>query len=311
MTLREPPKARRTAGIIGRFVGLIVLLALFALVVWTAATNQQATAIQRSQPSLHAPGEHVSVPGGFVHVSTVGQDDIESVLIHHDTVAGGLTLLPLANELAATGREVRVLDLVGFGFSSRPEEPGRRLSTTGQAETLAAFLDDLALRQVEIVGFGWGGEVATELTVIRPDLVGRLVLVDTADLPVPGSGWRTLEGMPFGVGEAVSFTFSGASFRAQDRFVEECPSWAECRDPELYEMYQHAASIPGTARGIWARRASAPALVAPDRLDEITVPVLMVAVDLSRTQVESLAEDFPAAEVAVVTSNRLVEALTG
>ncbi|HEX2153873.1 MAG TPA: alpha/beta fold hydrolase [Acidimicrobiia bacterium] len=310
MTLREPPKERRAANIVGRFVGLLVLLAVFAVVIWATATNQQAAAIQRSDPSIHAPGRHVAVPGAVLHVRTVGEGT-DTLLVHYDTVAGGVPLIGIAEELASTGRRVTVPDLEGFGFSSRPDEPGRRLSTTGHAETLASLLEESGLVDLEVVGFGWGGEVATELAVIRPDLVGRLILVDTSALPVPDGEWHSFEGMPLGLGEAAAYTFSGASPRAESRFVAECPSWADCQGAETLEAYRLAASVPGTARGIWARRATDPALVALSRLDEVDAAVTVIAVDISTSDAEALAQQFPEAEAAPVQPGGLVEAVTG
>lgn len=311
MTLREPPKEQRAVNIIGRFVGLIILLALFAVVVWTVATNQQAAAVQRADPVVHAPGEHMSVSPGIIHHLTVGSGGVDTLFLHHETIAGAGPLLPLATQLAEHDRQVLLPDLVGYGFSSRPAEPGRRLSTTGQAETLAAFLEETGGGPYEVVGFGWGGEVATELAVLRPDLTSRLVMVDTPALPVPRDGLYQLEAMPFGVGEAVAYTFDGAGSRAEGRFLEDCPSWAECSDAEILESYRRAASVPGTAGAIRARRASDPAFVAPGRLDEVTVPVTVVAVDMARSEADALAEEFPEAEATAVQARDLAATLAG
>lgn len=162
-----------------------------------------------------------------------------------------------------------------------------------------------------MVGFGWGGEVATELAVLRPDLTSRLVLIDTPALPVPRDGLYQLEGMPFGLGEAVAYTFDGAGSRAEGRFLEDCPSWAECSDEEILESYRRAASVPGTAGAIRARRASEPAFVAPGRLEDITVPVMVVAVDMARGEADALADEFPEADVTAVQVRDLAATVAG
>lgn len=310
MTLREPPKQPQAANLIGRFLGLIVLLSLFAVVVWTMVTNQQVSAIERSDPRVHAPGEYVAVEQGSVHIVTVGDGSVDTVLIHHDTIAGAAPLVALATELSERDRRVILPDLIGYGFSSRPGRPGRALSTTGQAETVAAVLDELAGTAYEVVGFGRGGEVATELAVIRPDLTARLVLVDTPELPMARDGLHSLEGLPFGLGAAVAYTFDGAASRAVQRFQDECPSWAQCGG-EVLERYRRAASVPGTAEAIRARRASDPASIAPSRLDEIGVPALVVAVDADGSNATSLAGRFPDAQAREVTAPELAESLVG
>ena len=311
MTLREPPKVPHTTKLIGRIVGLVLLISVFALVVWTAATNQQATAIERSNPLAHAPGEHVAAGGALFHVRSFGSGSPTTLLIHDDTVSGGTQLTPLASDLAESGRRVILPDLVGYGFSSRPEQPGRSLSTTGLTESLAELLDEMGIPPVEVIGFGWGGEVAAELAVTRPELVMRLVFVDTPSLPVPTDGWHSLMALPLGVGEAVAYTREGAGEAAAERFRTECPSWAECIGPEIAEEYRHATEVPGTARAVWARRASGRATVAGARMTEIDIPVTVVAVDGTREDAETLADRLPDAEVVVITADELVEVLWG
>lgn len=314
MTLRKPPKAPQSgANLIGRLVGLVVLLAVFGVVIWTLVTNQQAAAIERSDPLNHAPGEYLTTDDGTtLHVQHFGTGPSDTVLIHQDLVLGGSGLTEVAESLSEEGRRVTVPDLIGFGFSPRPVEPGRRLTTTGQAETLAALMDEMGLTAVELIGFGWGGEIGAELAVSRPDLVGRLVLVDTPGLPVPVTGWETLASMPFGLGEAVAFTTEGGSARATNAFVTECPPWTDCDDPQVRELYRRSAEVPGTARSIWARRATEPAAVAPTRLEEITVGVEVVIVDGDRTVAEDLAMRFTSAEaeVSTTTPSDLIPTLT-
>jgi pimeloyl-ACP methyl ester carboxylesterase len=210
VTLREPPKNdTRAANVIGRMLGLLVLLAIFALVVWAAATNQQITAIERTDPVVNAPGDYTVADGIALHYRDTGGSGPVAVLVHDDVVAGGLTVWQVAMELAETGRRVVVPDLFGFGFSARPSEPGARLAVSGQADTLVSALEELELGPVELVGFGWGGEVAAEMAVSRPDVVGRLVLVDTTNIPGTPTGWHQLEGLPFGLGTAIAYNREG------------------------------------------------------------------------------------------------------
>lgn len=292
-------------------LGLLVLLALFAVVVWATATNQQITAVERTDPTLEAPGEYVGADGVAIHLRDTGGSGTPLVLVHDDSVAGGALLGQVATDLAETGRRVVIPDLYGFGFSARPSEPGGRLAVSGQAETLAEVLEELELRSVEVAGFGWGGEVAAELAVSRPDLVSRLVLVDTNGIPRASTGWQQLEGLPFGLGTAIAYNREGGAVSAEERFRSGCPSWADCSDPEVLEEYRNAVTVPGTARSIWARRASEPAAVAPGRLSEVTAPVTVVAVELTPGDVDALADRFDGAESVVTTPNRLAEAITG
>ena len=58
------------------------------------------------------------------------------------------------------------------------------------ARHAAAFIDALGLKQIDLLGFSLGGLVAQQLTLDRPKLVRRLVLVGTG--PRSGEGMATL-----------------------------------------------------------------------------------------------------------------------
>ncbi|MGA7272535.1 MAG: alpha/beta hydrolase [Acidimicrobiia bacterium] len=303
MTLRKPPKDPNAATrIIGRLVGLVLLLVIFALVIWVASTNQQAAALE-SSPAVPGPaGRLVEAGDVVINVREYGAGDDTVVLIHDDQMVGGALLVPLAEELVSRGRRVLVPDLVGYGLSARPVTPGRIYSTAGQTDTLASLLDEEGVGNALVVGFGWGGGVAAELAVAYPDLVSSLALVDTPDLPVPSRGWDTLEALPFGVGDAVAFTREGASSGAEARFRKECSADSRCDDATL-EFFREAVSLPGTSSSIRARRASERASVAPDRLDEITAATLITS--SNRAAADALASRFPDATAAGVGAEEI------
>ena len=75
----------------------------------------------------------------------------------------------------AEQREVILVDYAGVGGSSgRP-----RTDVTASAQDILAFTDALGLRRIDLLGFSLGGFVAQEVTLIRPQLVRRLVLAGT------------------------------------------------------------------------------------------------------------------------------------
>jgi pimeloyl-ACP methyl ester carboxylesterase len=75
----------------------------------------------------------------------------------------------------AEQREVILVDYAGVGGSSgRP-----RTDVTTSAQDILAFTDALGLRRIDLLGFSLGGFVAQEVTLIRPQLVRRLVLAGT------------------------------------------------------------------------------------------------------------------------------------
>lgn len=68
-------------------------------------------------------------------------------------------------------------DKRGHGLSSGPDGPYTIDELTGD---VAALLDDLGVRHCTFVGLSIGGMIAQNLAATRPDLVGRLVLSNTA-----------------------------------------------------------------------------------------------------------------------------------
>lgn len=83
-------------------------------------------------------------------------------------VFGGL-LAGLGND-----RSVYAADLPGFGES---DPHPRRAGAADCAAAVADFLDQMRLRRVDVLGHQWGGWVAAELAMARPEQVRRVVFV--------------------------------------------------------------------------------------------------------------------------------------
>jgi pimeloyl-ACP methyl ester carboxylesterase len=75
------------------------------------------------------------------------------------------------------GHRVLAVDLLGHGGS---EKPGSGYSIPHQAEVVAQALERLGVRDAEVVGHSLGGTVVTGLAQDSPELVDRVVIIDTA-----------------------------------------------------------------------------------------------------------------------------------
>ncbi len=65
-------------------------------------------------------------------------------------------------------------DLLGYGKSSRPTEtPDYRT----QAQTMGDLVEKLEIRAMSVVGSGWGGQVALEFALSKPESVNSMVLI--------------------------------------------------------------------------------------------------------------------------------------
>ncbi|WP_127505787.1 alpha/beta fold hydrolase [Actinoplanes solisilvae] len=141
---------------------------------------------------------------------------------------------PALLDALAAEREVIVFDNVGVGGTS-----GRTPSTVAEmAAGALEFVDALGLARIDLLGYSLGGFVAQELTLVRPDLVRRLVLAATAPQGAPGMhGWvRDIidaVGSPQTTGPDLLhafFTASAASQQAGKEFLERFSERTTGRD---------------------------------------------------------------------------------
>lgn len=76
--------------------------------------------------------------------------------------------------ITGVGRSVFAPDLPGFGDS---DPPPPQAGVAEHAAAIGDFLDTMRLRQIDLLGHGFGALVAAELAATRPGQVRRLVLV--------------------------------------------------------------------------------------------------------------------------------------
>jgi pimeloyl-ACP methyl ester carboxylesterase len=86
----------------------------------------------------------------------------------------------------AAGRHVIIFDNAGVARSGG-EAPARMVDWAANA---AKFIEALGHREVDVLGFSFGGLVAQELTLQRPELVRRLIIVGSGAGYVEGANLR-------------------------------------------------------------------------------------------------------------------------
>lgn len=103
------------------------------------------------------------------------------------SLTGTASFVATSVEANLAERRRIIIDLLGGGFSDRPDEYG--YTVEDHADTVATLLDNLGLTGCAVVGHSFGGAVAVELASRRSDLVERLILAE-ASLD-PGGGLFT------------------------------------------------------------------------------------------------------------------------
>ncbi|HWA53158.1 MAG TPA: alpha/beta fold hydrolase [Solirubrobacterales bacterium] len=220
---------------IGVVAALVVLLLLNALIV-----GQETKPAGVTEPG----GKLVGVSGGELEVVESGpRNGSPIVLIHCFTCAINYWngMIP---RLARDHRVVAV-DLLGHGGS---EKPGSGYSVSNQADVIAEVLSKLGVSDAEVVGHSLGGGIAVALAQQSPDLVNRVVIVDTPPThedsslgliaklgfaPVVGEAfWRIKPDFAVRKGLEVAFA---PGFDIPDEFVEDV-------DRMTFSAYDDSAS---------------------------------------------------------------------
>lgn len=108
------------------------------------------------------------------------------VLVLHGWGASIEAVQPITAALAGVC-SVHAVDLPGFGESGMPPQPW---GVEEYSAWTRALIATLGLDRVSIVGHSHGGRVAIHLAAHHPELVERLVLVDSAGIRAPRTpGW--------------------------------------------------------------------------------------------------------------------------
>jgi pimeloyl-ACP methyl ester carboxylesterase len=164
---------------------LVVLLLINAVV-----TSDETKSAEVTEPG----GRILKLDGGDLQVVDHGpRAGSPIVLIHCFSCAINWwnRMMPL---LVKAHHRVIAVDLLGHGGS---EKPGSGYSIPDQASLVAQALARLGVTRATVVGHSLGGGVAVALAEQSPDLVARLVIMDSRASPEEGGGLGTLANLPF------------------------------------------------------------------------------------------------------------------
>ncbi len=157
-------------------VTLLLLIAAIALV-WQPDREVESLTARWARP----PSQFVEVNGLRVHLRDVGpRDDALPIVLLHGTSASLHTWEGWVAALESKHRVIS-LDLPGFGLTGPFADGDESIERTLQL--LTSLLAQLKVERCVVAGNSYGGRLAWELAVARPDLVHRLVLVDAAGYP--------------------------------------------------------------------------------------------------------------------------------
>jgi len=106
----------------------------------------------------------------------------KTVFLLHGFASSTYSWEKVAPLLQDEGFHVYALDMKGFGWSDKPK--GDDYSPFALVEGVNAWMDAVGLRDVVFVGNSLGGAVAVIMSILHPDKVNRMVLVDAGGYPM-------------------------------------------------------------------------------------------------------------------------------
>jgi pimeloyl-ACP methyl ester carboxylesterase len=104
-------------------------------------------------------------------------DGRETLLFLHGWRSNKEVWSHVINRLDGVGFDIFAINLPGFGASQAPTDV---FDVSNYAEIVASFIKKLGLSNVVIIGHSFGGRIAIKLASTHPQLINKIVLVDSA-----------------------------------------------------------------------------------------------------------------------------------
>jgi pimeloyl-ACP methyl ester carboxylesterase len=130
--------------------------------------------------------ERQEVRIAFMDVAPTGKPNGRTVVLLHGKNFSGAYWEPTIRVLAAEGFRVVVPDQIGFGKSTKPA--AFQFSFQVLADTTRALLDSLHVDRITLVGHSMGGMLSVRFSLMFPERVEKLVLVN----PIGLEDWKTV-----------------------------------------------------------------------------------------------------------------------
>ena len=207
--------------------------------------------------------EQREITSGTVKTSYLSAGKGKAVIFLHGAGAGAVTWYPSIGNIAKSF-QVIVPDIVGYGESDKPNAPYDRPYFS---RWLKDFLNELNIPKAHIVGLSQGGAIALQFTIDNPEMVDKLVVIDSAGLGAKASFWP-LVGMIW----MNTFPSSLANF-FNSRYILHKP---EKRDPN-HSLYSVAVlKDTGGKKAFQQGRGSAVSKISEESLRQIKNETLII-----------------------------------
>ena len=215
------------------------------------------------------PGSFVKISDGTVHYELEGSESGEIVALVHGLTTPLFIWDPTFEMLTKEGFRVLRYDLFGRGYSDRPKVKYNKDLYDRQLLELLTELK-LTKQTVNIVGLSLGGAICTNFAISHPDLVKRVILIDSA---FPSKMQKKLKLMSIPVLNKLMFKISNpksliAAMSKNFYRIEDFPDYSE----KFTEQMQYK----GFTRAVVSTMVDGDLQKIPERyrkLGELNIPV--------------------------------------
>ena len=200
----------------------------------------------------HAPtwsDQSIAIAGSKIHLTRAGKGP-PLLVLHHDI--GTLDRLPVLDSLAQSF-DVIVPHYAGWGRSERPEW---LRSVRDVAVMQRALLDQLGLDKVSLLGLGFGGWVAAEMTTMSARDIAKVVLVGPMGVK-PSEGYILDQAIISYVDYPHAFFHDRKAFEAVYGNVstDQLEAWDIAREMSFriaWKPYMYSQTLPHLLRSMTA-----------------------------------------------------------
>jgi pimeloyl-ACP methyl ester carboxylesterase len=248
--------------------------------------------------------EFIEINGLSIHVKKMGQGEPVFVLLHG--FAASLYSWHAVMEPLSQLGTVIAFDRPGFGLSEHPlawrgQNPYR---AEAQVDLVISLLDYFGVQQAILVGNSAGGTVSMQVALAHPERISGLILVDPAIYRGGGSSmWlHSLLATPQmrHLGPLIARQILSRG-HALIKLAWHKPALLP---PEMLEFYQKPFQVENWDRALWELTLASRPTSLTERLDEFTLPVLVITGDDDRIVPKSesirLVGELPNASLVVV-----------
>jgi pimeloyl-ACP methyl ester carboxylesterase len=141
-----------------------------------------------SATTTEAPGKTIDAGGIITHYHDAGSGD--PVLLLHGSGPGVSAWANWQHNIGTLAERYRVIapDIVGFGYTQRPDDVHYSLATW--TDHVWAFLNALGIEKTSLVGNSLGGRIGLAMAEEHPERLDRMVLMGA-----PGVGMTLTPGL--------------------------------------------------------------------------------------------------------------------